>query len=141
MISQGKAARWCRIFGATVKNVNATVTRLNEQALSADNMQNVKTSMEHLNQATSALAESSKKIDGVVDKAGQTMTSSKEAADDLQKAIADARKTVQAVTQVMNEATRRQGDARDPSDEPTAGERSRSVDQQPASPRRAFLSR
>lgn len=93
----------------TVKNVNATVTRLNEQALSADNMQNVKASMEHLNQATSALAESSKKIDGVVDKAGQTMTSSKEAADDLQKAIADARKTVQAVTQVMNEATRGKG--------------------------------
>ena len=93
----------------TVKNVNATVTRLNEQALSADNMQNVKTSMEHLNQATSALAESSKKIDGVVDKAGQTMTSSKEAADDLQKAIVDARKTIQAATQVMNEATRGKG--------------------------------
>ena len=44
--------------------------------------------MEHLNQATSALAESSKKIDGVVDKAGADDGLSKEAADDLQKAIA-----------------------------------------------------
>lgn len=93
----------------TVQNVNATVTRLNQQALSPDNMQNLKTSIEHLNQATGALAESSKKIDGVVDKAGQTMTSTKEASDDLQKAIADARKTIQASTQVMNEALRGKG--------------------------------
>jgi len=93
----------------TVQNVNATVTRLNQQALSSDNMQNLKTSIEHLNQATNALAESSKKIDGVVDKAGQTMSSTKEAADNLQKAIVDARKTIQAATQVMDEATHGKG--------------------------------
>ena len=93
----------------TVQNVNATVTRLNQQALSQDNMQNLKASIEHLNQATGALAESSKKIDGVVDKAGATMTSTKQASDDLQKAIGDARKTIQAATQVMDEATRGKG--------------------------------
>jgi phospholipid/cholesterol/gamma-HCH transport system substrate-binding protein len=93
----------------TVQNVNATVTRLNQQALSPDNMQNFKASIEHLNQATGALAESSKKIDGVVDKAGETMSSTKQASDDLQKAIGDARKTVQAATQVMNEAMRGKG--------------------------------
>jgi phospholipid/cholesterol/gamma-HCH transport system substrate-binding protein len=93
----------------TVQNVNATVTRLNQQALSSDNMQNLKTSIEHLNQATDALATSSKKIDGVVDKAGQTMSSTKEAADNLQKAIVDARKTIQGATQVMDEATHGKG--------------------------------
>jgi len=93
----------------TVQNVNATVTRLSQQALSQDNMQNLKTSIEHLNQATGALAESSKKIDGVVDKAGETMTSTKKASDDLQKAIGDARKTIQAATQVMDEATHGKG--------------------------------
>jgi phospholipid/cholesterol/gamma-HCH transport system substrate-binding protein len=93
----------------TVQNVNATVTRLNQQALSQDNLLNLKASIEHLNQATGALAESSKKIDGVVDKAGDTMTSTKKASDDLQKAIVDARKTIQAATQMMNEATRGKG--------------------------------
>jgi ABC-type transporter Mla subunit MlaD len=93
----------------TVQNVNATVTRLNQQALSQGNMQNLKASIEHLNQATGALAESSKKIDGVVDKAGDTMTSTKKASDDLQKAIGDARKTIQAATQVMDEATHGKG--------------------------------
>jgi phospholipid/cholesterol/gamma-HCH transport system substrate-binding protein len=93
----------------TVQNVNATVTRLNQQALSQDNMQNLKASIEHLNQATGALAESSRKIDGVVDKAGATMSSTKQASDDLQKAIGDARKTIQATTQMMNEATNGKG--------------------------------
>ena len=93
----------------TVKNVNATVTRLNEQALSRDNMQNLKASIDHLNQATGALAESSKKIDSVVDKAGATMTSTKQASDDLQKAIGDARKTIQAATEVMDDATHGKG--------------------------------
>ncbi len=98
-----------RDLRGTVKNVNATVTRLNQQALSQDNMQNLKASIEHLNQATGALAESSKKIDGVVDKAGATMTSTKQASDDLQKAIGDARKTIRAATEVMDEATHGKG--------------------------------
>jgi phospholipid/cholesterol/gamma-HCH transport system substrate-binding protein len=95
--------------GALLQNINATVTRLNQQALSQDNMKNLKSSIDHLNQATGALAESSKKIDGVVDKAGATMTSTKEAADDLQKAIGDARKTIRAATEVMNDATHGKG--------------------------------
>jgi ABC-type transporter Mla subunit MlaD len=62
-------------------------------------MQNLKASMEHLNEATTALAESSKKLDGVIEKAGSTMTSAKEAADDLQNAIEDVRKVLRTATQ------------------------------------------
>ena len=92
-----------------VKNIDGTVTRLNEQALSPANMDNLKSSIDHLNQATGALAESSKKIDGVIEKADATMGSSKKAADDVQVAIADARKTIQAATDVMREATHGDG--------------------------------
>lgn len=94
---------------AAVQNVNGTVTRLNEQTLSSANMENLKSSIDHLNQATGALAESSKKIDGVIEKADATMGSSKKAADDVQLAIADARKTIAAATQVMREATNGNG--------------------------------
>jgi phospholipid/cholesterol/gamma-HCH transport system substrate-binding protein len=93
----------------TVQNVNTTVTRLNEQALSPDNMQNLKASVEHLSEATAALAESSKKINGVIEKADATMGSAKKAADDVQVAIVDARKTIQAATQVIQEATSGKG--------------------------------
>lgn len=93
----------------TVNNVNSTVTRLNKEALGPANMQNLKTSIEHLSEATGTLAESSKKIDSVVEKAGATMGSTKEAADDLQVAIGDARKTIQVATKVMNEATNGNG--------------------------------
>lgn len=92
-----------------VQNVNVTISRLNDQALSPENMQNLKASVEHLNAATTALAESSKKIDGVLEKADGTMGSAKKAADDVQTAIVDARKTIQAATQVMQEATRGKG--------------------------------
>ncbi|PZR72961.1 MAG: hypothetical protein DLM73_11680 [Chthoniobacterales bacterium] len=92
-----------------VQNVNTTISRLNEQALSAANMENLKASVEHLNTATAALAESTQKIDGVIEKAGGTMDSAKKAADDVQVAIADARKTIQAATVVMQEATKGKG--------------------------------
>jgi ABC-type transporter Mla subunit MlaD len=62
-------------------------------------MENLKSSMEHLNQATGALAESSKKLDGVVEQADSAMASAKKAADDLQNAIADTRKVVRSATQ------------------------------------------
>ena len=94
---------------SAVQNVNATISRLNDQALSPENMQNLKASVEHLNAATTALAESSKKIDGVLEKADATMGSAKKAADDVQVAIVDARKTIQAATQVMQEATHGKG--------------------------------
>jgi phospholipid/cholesterol/gamma-HCH transport system substrate-binding protein len=92
-----------------VQNVNTTLSRLNDQVLSPENMQNLKASVEHLNAATAALAESSKKIDGVLEKADATMGSAKKAADDVQGAIVDARKTIQAATQVMQEATHGKG--------------------------------
>jgi ABC-type transporter Mla subunit MlaD len=89
----------------TVQNINTTVSRLNNQAFSDANMQNLKASIEHLNQTTGSFAESSKKIDGVIAKAEATLSSTKKAADDLQLAVADARKTIQAAGEVMRAAT------------------------------------
>src|SRR5262245_27225007 len=62
-------------------------------------MENLKASMEHLNQATSALAESSKKLDGVIEDADSAMASAKKAADGLQNAIADTRKVLRSAMQ------------------------------------------
>jgi phospholipid/cholesterol/gamma-HCH transport system substrate-binding protein len=86
----------------TVQKIDTTVNRLNEDTLSSTNMENLKSSMEHLNEATGALAESSKKLDGVIEQADSTMTSAKKAADNLQSAITDARK-------VLNSATKGKG--------------------------------
>src|SRR6476646_6317332 len=83
----------------TVQKIDTTVDRLNQDTLSPANMENLKSSMEHLNQATGALAESSKKLDGVVEQADSAMVSAKKAADDLQNAIADTRKVVRSATQ------------------------------------------
>ncbi len=76
-----------------VSDARTTVKKLNEETLSAQNLENLKASLQHLNQATSALAESSKKLDGVIEHADSTMVSAKEAADGLQSAIADTRVT------------------------------------------------
>ena len=84
---------------ALITDARGTVQKLNNETLSAENMQNLKASMEHLNQATTALAESSKKLDGVIEQAGSTMTSAKEAADNLQNAINDTRKILRTATQ------------------------------------------
>src|SRR6476469_2970909 len=83
----------------TVQKIDTTVNRLNQDTLSPANMENLKASMEHLNQATGALAESSKKLDGVVEQADSAMTSAKKAADDLQNAIGDTRKVLRSATQ------------------------------------------
>ena len=83
----------------TVQKIDTTMNRLNQDTLSSQNIENLKSSMEHLNQATSALAESSKKFDGVVEQADSTMASAKKAADNLQNAIADTRKVLQSATQ------------------------------------------
>ena len=83
----------------TVQKIDTTVSRLNQDTLSSANMENLKASMEHLNQATGALAESSKKLDGVIEQADSTMTSAKSAADNLQNAIADVRKVLKSATQ------------------------------------------
>jgi phospholipid/cholesterol/gamma-HCH transport system substrate-binding protein len=86
----------------TVQKIDTTVNRLNQDTLSSANLENLKSSMEHLNQATGALAESSKKLDGVIEQADSTMTSAKKAAESLQNAIADARK-------VLNSASKGKG--------------------------------
>ena len=86
----------------TVQKIDTTVDRLNQDTLSSKNMENLKSSMEHLNEATGALAESSKKLDGVIEQADSTMSSAKKTADSLQTAIADARK-------VLNSATKGKG--------------------------------
>jgi phospholipid/cholesterol/gamma-HCH transport system substrate-binding protein len=83
----------------TVQKIDTTVNRLNQETLSSANMENLKSSMEHLNQATGALAESSKKLDGVIGQADSTMASAKKAADNLQNAIGDTRKVLQSATQ------------------------------------------
>jgi phospholipid/cholesterol/gamma-HCH transport system substrate-binding protein len=83
----------------TVRDVDNMVTRLNEQALSPATVENLKTSITHLNETTGALAESSKKLDGVIEKADSTMDSTKKAADDLQSTILEARKVFQSATQ------------------------------------------
>jgi ABC-type transporter Mla subunit MlaD len=83
----------------TVQKIDTTVNRLNQDTLSQANMENLKSSMEHLNQATSALAESSKKLDGVIEQADSAMASAKKAADGLQNAIADTRKVLRSAMQ------------------------------------------
>src|SRR5437867_11076689 len=85
--------------GALLGDLRGTVQRLNQETLSSENTQNLKASMEHLNQATSALAESSKKLDGVIEQADSTMASAKKAADGLQDAIADTRKVLRSASQ------------------------------------------
>jgi phospholipid/cholesterol/gamma-HCH transport system substrate-binding protein len=83
----------------TVQKIDTTMNRLNQDTLSAQNMENLKASMEHLKEATTALAESSKKLDGVIDKADSTMASAKKDADSLQRAIADTRKILRSAMQ------------------------------------------
>jgi phospholipid/cholesterol/gamma-HCH transport system substrate-binding protein len=83
----------------TVQKIDTTVDRLNQDTLSQQNMENLKASMEHLNQATSALAASSKKLDGVIQQADSTMASAKKAADGLQNTIADTRKVLRSAMQ------------------------------------------
>jgi len=85
--------------GALVNDLRTTVQKLNQDTLSSQNMENLKSSMEHLNQATGALAESSKKLDGVIEQADSTMASAKKAADNLQSAIADTHKVLRSATQ------------------------------------------
>ena len=92
----------------TVAKIDTAVSRLNEQALSEANMAHLKETFDNLSKTTASLSESSKKIDGVIEKAGGTMDSAKEAADKVQLAVGDARETIQAADRFMEEA--RKGD-------------------------------
>ena len=93
----------------TVQNINNTFTRLNTEALSPETLTNLRTSIDHLSETTNALAQSSKKLDGVVEKAEAAMASAKKDADDLQAPIAEARKTFSAATQLIREASNGNG--------------------------------
>src|SRR3954454_21019190 len=92
-----------------VQNANAAIEKLNNEALSQTNLDNIKSAVASLNTATTALAGSTQKIDGVLDKASETMDSAKKAADDLPAAIADARKTIQAATDTIQKASNGKG--------------------------------
>src|SRR5256714_1188106 len=92
-----------------VQNANAAIEKLNNEALSQANLDNIKSAVESLNKATTALAASTQKVDGVLDKASEAMDSAKKAADDLPAAIADARKTIQAATEVIQKASTGKG--------------------------------
>lgn len=89
----------------TVAKIDTAVDRLNDQALSKANMDNLHATFANLNQATAALSESSKKIDGILEKADGTMTSAKGAADKVQQAAGDARKTIQSAKRAVDDAT------------------------------------
>jgi phospholipid/cholesterol/gamma-HCH transport system substrate-binding protein len=73
-----------------VQKMDTTVTRLNEEVLSKATTDNLRSSIAHLNEATSSFAESAKKLSPVVDKADSVMDSAKKAADDLQKVLSSA---------------------------------------------------
>jgi phospholipid/cholesterol/gamma-HCH transport system substrate-binding protein len=92
-----------------VQNANAAIEKLNNEALSQANLDNIKSAVASLNTATTALAASTQKVDGVLDKASETMDSAKKAADDLPAAIADARKTIQAATETIQKASTGKG--------------------------------
>lgn len=91
-----------------VQNISGMFTRLNEQALSNQNLENINATLERLKETSTSLSESSQNLTGVLEKAGATMESSKKAADDLQLVMADARKTVQNAGEVFRDA--RNGD-------------------------------
>ena len=92
-----------------VQNVNDAISKLNNDALSQTNLDNIRAAVENLNTVTTSLAASTKKVDGVLDKAGETMDSAKKAADDLPGAIADARKTIQAASDLIEKASTGKG--------------------------------
>src|SRR5437588_11098777 len=73
-----------------VQKIDTTVTRLNEDMFSKETAENLRSSVAHLNEATTAFAESSKKLGPVVDKADSAMDSTRKAADDLQKVLSSA---------------------------------------------------
>lgn len=72
------------------QKLDTTVTRLNDEVLSKETTDNLRSSLAHLNDATAAFADSSKKLGGVMDKADATLGETKQAAESLQKVIASA---------------------------------------------------
>lgn len=93
----------------TVQNINGTFTRLNTEALSPETLVNLRMSIEHLNETTKSLAQTSAKLDEVVQKADATMASAKKDADELGGTIGEARKTFSNATTLVRDATTGRG--------------------------------
>ena len=93
----------------TVQKINGVVDRLGQDTLSQTNMDNLKSSLQHLSETTNSLAQSSQKLEGVIAKADETMSSMKKDADSLQLVLTDARKTVQSAADVFRQATHGEG--------------------------------
>lgn len=79
-----------------VAQIKEIVTKLNSEVFSGTGVQNLNATLQNLKESSASFAEASKKIDGIVTKAEgaidtgkETMTSAKEAADELRKTIAD----------------------------------------------------
>jgi phospholipid/cholesterol/gamma-HCH transport system substrate-binding protein len=73
-----------------VQKLDTTVTRLNQDVLSKETADNLRSSVAHLNEATGNFADASKKLGPVVDKADAAMDSTKKAAEGLQKVATSA---------------------------------------------------
>jgi hypothetical protein len=93
----------------TVQKINVAVDRLGQDALSQGNMENLKVSLQHLSEATGALAQSSQKLEGVIGQADGAMSSIKKDADTLQLVLNDARKAVDSASDVFRQATHGDG--------------------------------
>jgi len=88
----------------TVAKIDQAVSRLNDQALSEENMEHLHQTFDNLSKTTAALSQSSKKIDGVVEKADATVGSAKEAAEKIEQAAGQARETLRSLEHLVKEA-------------------------------------
>jgi phospholipid/cholesterol/gamma-HCH transport system substrate-binding protein len=102
MTKQGSAL--LKELRGTVAKIDSAVSHLDDQALSKENMKHLHQTFENLDKTTAALAESSGKIDGVVEKADAAMGSAKEAADKIDRAAADAREALESAQRLLKEA-------------------------------------
>ena len=122
-----------------VENVNNTISRLNNEALSDVNLLNLKMSVENLNTATAALAQSTQKIDGVIEKAGRH-----HGFDEESRGRRAGRDRRCAQDHSSRDGSNPAGDEwkggfRGLADQSGTGERLARPGQQPASARRSFL--
>ena len=89
-----------------VGNINKVAQKLNNDVFKETSIANLNATLSSLKETSASFADASKKISGVVEKAEgavetgqQTFASAKSAADELKKAIADARSLIQQAKQ------------------------------------------
>jgi phospholipid/cholesterol/gamma-HCH transport system substrate-binding protein len=89
-----------------VGNINKVAQKLNNDVFKETSIANLNATLSNLKETSASFADASKKISGVVEKAEgavetgqQTFASAKSAADELKKAIADARSLIQQAKQ------------------------------------------